>query len=283
MPAALALRQTYPARSGAFMDSWREAEPRFFAFGMLLAMSIAPTLFARSVDQRTFLGIDVWQKPLKFQFALVVYLLTLAFFARYIAPETRARRWYRVYSGAVVAAIMTEIAWIGGAAMLGTGSHFNQAGAGAVLYPVMGVVAVFLTSATMVYAVLIARNPDTGLPPVLREAVVLGLALVLPLTLVTAGTMSQMGSHLVGGSGSDAGGLALMGWARDGGDLRVAHFFATHSMHIVPLFGLVALTLFEPRNRAPVRLFAAGFTLFVAFTFAQALSGRPFIGFLQPA
>lgn len=281
--SAIALDQVRLVPAGTFLASWREAEPRFFALGVLLAMSMAPTLFALWVDDRTLLGIAIWLKPLKFQFALFVYLLTLAFFARYIPSEVKARRWYRAFVAVVMAAILLEMAWIVGAAALGTGSHFNVAGIGAVLYPMMGVLATLLTSATMVYAILIARNRDTGLPPVLKEGIVLGLALVLPLTLVTAGTMSQMGGHLVGGSGSDAGGLVLMGWSRDGGDLRVAHFLATHAMHFVPLFGLLSLALFGAENRLPVRLFALAFVVFVALTFAQALSGEPFLGFLGSA
>lgn len=281
MPS-LALQQSVSAPWLPSLASLRNAEPRLFGLALLLVAALAPTLAAHLVDERTVLGVDVWLKPIKFQVALAVYLLTLAFFARFIPDATKDRRWYRIYVGAVMAAIVMEMLWIGGAAMLGTASHFNIAGPGAFLYPAMGAMAVLLTSITAVYAWLIARNPETGLSPVLKESVVLGLAMVLPLTLVTAGTMSQMGSHLVGGAAGDAGGLALMGWARQAGDLRVAHFFATHALHAVPLFGLLSVALFGPSYRMPVRLFAAAYAVLVAATFAQALSGEPFLVMLSP-
>ena len=149
--------------------------------------------------------------------------------------------------------------------------------AGAIIYPLMGIAATLLTTTTTIYAVQIARNPNTGLSPAVKEALVLGLALVLPLTLVTAGTMSGMGTHFIGGSGDDATGMPIMGWSRDGGDLRVAHFFATHALHFIPAFGLVSAVLFGGSRRALVRIFAALFVAFVVLLFAQALSGRPFI------
>ena len=103
----------------------------------------------------------------------------------------------------------------------------------------MGVFAVHLTGASLVYAVLIARSDRAPRDPALKLGLVLGLGLTFVLTLVIAGFMGQHGSHFVGGAGSDAGGLAVMGWARDGGDLRVAHFFGTHALHAVPLAGFV--------------------------------------------
>jgi hypothetical protein len=262
------------------IETLRCFEPRFFALGALMLAAALPTAFASLVDGRQFQGIDVWVKPFKFEMALVVYTWTLAFFARFLPAGTTARRWYRFYVGAVAAAMILEMIWIGGAAALGTASHFNPTPFGDLIYSAMGFAAVFLTSASAVYAVLIARNPSTGLSPALKDAVVIGLALVLPLTLVTAGTMAAMGSHFVGGSANDAGGLFGMGWARDGGDLRVAHFFATHAMHFIPAFGLLAAAAFRPANRALVWLFAAGFVGFDMFLFAQALRGEPFLPWL---
>ena len=73
-------------------------------------------------------------------------------------------------------------------------------------------------------------------------------------------------------------GAPLMGWARHGGDLRVAHFFATHAMHFIPVFGFFA-TLLLPAStaRVAVIVFSGLFTALVGYTFAEALSGRPFL------
>jgi hypothetical protein len=262
-----------------FLDRLRRAEPTFYALAVVNFVAIAPTLFAAAVDSREFLGVDNWVKPLKFEIALGIYTLSLAFFARFLPAGTASSRTYRIYVAAIAFAVVIEQVWIGGAAMLGTNSHFNPSPFGQIVYSVMGAAAVLLTSASTVYAVAIARNRDTGLSSVVKEGVVVGLALVLPLTLLTAGTMSGLGSHFVGGSGSDAGGLPLMGWSRDGGDLRVAHFFATHALHFVPAFALASAWLFGRKRRLPLRLFIVAFTAFVLFTFVQALMGRPFIGF----
>jgi hypothetical protein len=110
---------------------------------------------------------------------------------------------------------------------------------------------------------------------------VLGLVLTFGLTLVLAGTLSQNGSHFVGGSGSDAGGLWLMGWSRDGGDLRVAHFFGTHALHAVPLAGLLAGRWLAPRPaRAVTWAVATAWTALCIATFVQALGGKPFLPML---
>jgi hypothetical protein len=112
-----------------------------------------------------------------------------------------------------------------------------------------------------------------------RTGLVWGLGLTLLLTLVTAQTLADMGSHWTGGTPSDAGGLWLVGWSRDGGDLRAAHFFATHAMHAVPLLALACARLFGPEAKTPVRLTALAYTGFVAIVFVQALRGHPLIPF----
>ena len=252
--------------------------PRYVPLGLFLALAMIPMWGALALDARLFNGLNVWIKPLKFHFALSVYLLTLAWFTRYASPEVTSRPWWRRHERAVVFAVIAEALWIGGAAALGTGSHFNESTPLLqVLYGLMGVGAVLLTTASTTLAWAIHRHAHTGLSPALKAGLVWGLALTLPLTLVTAGTMSQMGGHWVGGAPQDAFGLALMGWARDVGDLRVAHFFATHAMHILPLVALVSARVFGGRSLMPVRASALLYTGLVAFTFVQALMGRPFL------
>jgi hypothetical protein len=260
----------------AFLEKVRAAEPRFFATALLMLFLLAPTGFAAFADPRTFQDIDIWLKPMKFELALMFYLSTLAFFALFLPAATRAKNWYRPYTTAISVGAVLEMVWLCGAASLGAASHFNPTVVGQVLYALTGVTAILITSASTVYAFHIARNAATGLSPAVKEALVLGLALVLPLTLITAGTMSQMGSHFIGGTPSDAGGFPLMGWSRDGGDLRVAHFFATHALHFVPALGLLAATILGSERRAPARLIAAAYAGFVLFLFVQALMGIPF-------
>jgi hypothetical protein len=261
----------------SLIDQVRALEPRFFAVALLMLAAMAPTGFAAFADQREFLGINVWVKPLKFQPAVFVYFSTLAIFAMFLQQGTTSKRWYRIYAGAVAITAVLEIIWICGAAMLGTASHFNPTPLGDALYSLAGAGATLMISTTSVYAFQIARNSATGLSPAVKESLVIGLALTAPLTLITAGTMSQMGGHFIGGTPTDAGGLPLMGWSRDGGDLRVAHFFSTHAMHFVPAFGLLSAKLIGPSNRLAVRLFAAVFTAFAIFLFVQALMGEPFL------
>jgi hypothetical protein len=259
------------------LQSWRDNEPGFFGLGLVMLAAMAPTAFAALVDHRTFLGFDNWVKPLKFEAALFVYLLTLAFFARWLPEGVAERRWYRIYRAAVMIAITAEMIWIAGAAGLGVASHFNRSPAGTVIYSLMGAGAVLLTTPTAVYAWLIARNRQARLTPGMKEAVVTGLALVLPLTLITAGTMSSMDGHAIGGAGATGGAFPVMGWSRDGGDLRVAHFFATHALHFIPAFALSLAVFFKSTSPLPIRLFTIGFVVFVGWTFVQALMGRPFL------
>jgi hypothetical protein len=99
--------------------------------------------------------------------------------------------------------------------------------------------------------------------------------------MVTAWYMAAGTGHWVGGNASDAEAIAIMGWARDGGDLRVAHFFATHAMHFIPAAGFVAsLALAARPARAAVWASCAAYAAFTGFVFTQAIAGQPFLSFL---
>lgn len=273
--SAVEQRQTI---DGPVREWWRR-EPIFAGGAICLAALIVPTLIAMALDPRTLLGVSVWVKPLKFLVALTVYLATLAWFAGWLPKGTTRTLWYRSFSVIVVACIAAEMLWIGGYAAIGEASHFNiSTEFSRTIYGLMGILAVVLTSATVVYAALIAFNRESTLDPVFRLSVVAGLTLTLVLTAYAGSVLASGTGHHVGTEASDAGGLPIFGWSRTGGDLRVAHFFATHAMHFIPVVGWLAA---RSVPRAPgyliVLLSAGGLASLVWFTLQQALQGRPFL------
>lgn len=257
-------------------------DPLYAGAAATIALSMAPVLAAWAIDDRSLDGVAIWTKPLKFQMALTVYLATLAWFSAWMPQAVATARSYRIFTAIVLAAIALELAWIIGAAARGEASHFNVATpARQAIYTMMGVLATLLTSAALVQGIAVLSARDGGGDPVLRLAIGLGLLLTFALTLATASHMSAGTGHLVGVAPDATRRLALFGWARDGGDLRVAHFFATHAMHVVPALGLLATHLLaRHRARLAVVAGAAAYAVFVAWTFAQALAGRPFLPWL---
>lgn len=262
----------------AFRQMWADA-PGFTALAMLLALSLVPLHAAMALDLRVFQGESPWLKPVKFHYALAIYLITLAFFARYLPATMRASRAWRLYSAAVMGAVLAEVVWISAAALQNTASHYNtEIPFFAMIYPVMGVLAILLTSASLVMGVAIWRNRQTGLPDALRLSLALGLVLTFVSTVIVASVLSGGTGHFVGTS---TRAMWIMGWSRDAGDLRVAHFLATHALHGVPLAGWIAArTLTPPLASRVVMLAAAAYAALIAGTFAQALAGQPFLPFL---
>lgn len=261
------------------LDRMHRDAPVLTGLGLLLVLSLAPTVAAMQLDDRLFRGNSIWLKPVKFQIALAIYVLTLAVYARWLPPSLRTARWFRVYIGIVTVSILAELVWIGGAAALGTASHFNvSTPLWSLLYTLMGVFAVTLTSASLVFGIAIWRHRDTGLPGALHQSVALGLVLTFLLTVVVAGALASGNGPLVGVPTPGDTGLPILGWSRSAGDLRVAHFLATHALHVLPLVGLgAALALADRSARIVVLLSAAAYAALVLATFAQALAGLPLV------
>jgi hypothetical protein len=254
---------------------WNDS-PGFTGLAVLITLATLPLLIATGLDPRLYQGEGIWIKPVKFHVALAIYLATLAFFCRWVPQATRDSRLWRLFVGAVIAAISAELLWIGGAAALGTGSHFNTSSAfWGGLYTLMGVAAVILTSGALGVGIAIWRNPDTGLPGPAKLSVVLGLILTFVLTLITAGTMANTPGHFVGTPETGVT-FPIFGWSREVGDLRVAHFIATHALHGIPLAGWAAARWLPPTPaRVAVILAASGYTAITAAVFWQALAGLP--------
>ena len=274
---ALATTQYFSIRTiPGLWASFARVEPRLAAVSVLLLIALAPTLGAALMDGRTLNGENMWLKPLKFELSLSLFALSLVYFARFLPVALRQSRRYRMFSSAVVAAIVLEMMWILGAAAAGTASHFNtEIPFMTAIYGLMGLLAVLLTSVTTVYAIAIWRDPKSTLPAISRQGLGLGLGLVLPLTLLTAGYMSSQGGHLVEVATNHSGAIPGVGWSATAGDLRVPHFFATHIMHVIAPIALWLGWLRPLMNPLAIQLLTLIYVGGTLAIFWQALGGHP--------
>jgi hypothetical protein len=256
-------------------------EPFLAGTGLLLLAMMAPTLFAWLVETRTLYGINVWTKPLKFEASIAFYFLTLAWFWGYLSPRLREARSVRAVAFTVAACGLFEIIYIAFQAGRGVGSHFNTATPiEDLMFRLMGVAALIMTAGSLVLAILIARSERGLLPSAFRVSVVVGLLLTFLLGTGAGIVIAANGGHWVGGVASDTSGLPVFGWARDGGDLRVAHFFGIHAMQFLPVFALIALRVVPRRAVIAVAVFALALCGLTIAALLQALDGRPFLPML---
>ena len=258
---------------------WR-GSPILTLTGILCLVALIPSFAMSLQDPRLFQGINTWIKPMKFQASVGIYLLTLAYFLGHLMERgrtsllTRGVAWTAAITGAF------EVVWITYRGALNEKSHFAyDGGIGSIMYILMGVGALLLTASSLGVAWRWAKYSAWPLG-VLRYAVLIGLVITGITGIFTGGTISFNSGHWVGGAETDAGGLPIVGWVRDGGDLRVAHFFALHALQIIPLYAafVSALGVRGGIGRAFVSIFGIAYVALIYVTWAQARQGIPFMG-----
>lgn len=247
-----------------------------------MAALFVPTLVAHLTDGRTLDGVPVWIKPLKFEASLGVFLLTLSAFYPLAGSRFRMTRKGRFVVWAALIPGYLEVFYIGLQAARGEASHYNNSSTVyAALYAAMGVGAVLIVFCARFLARGILRHQrGKGSSPL--QPFVLSVVLGLNLTVLLGGLAGIYMATLQGHFGpAVSGGEAIpgLGWSRVVGDFRVAHFLGLHALQILPAIGFVASCLL-PRTSARrcILGFSVGYTLWVIFTFFQAVRGRPFIG-----
>ncbi|MEL6340763.1 MAG: hypothetical protein AAFQ65_12700 [Myxococcota bacterium] len=241
-----------------------------------LVVLIPPTAVAVVLDDRMVDGVNVWIKPLKFEVSLAVFLATVLWATDWLPAGVTERLDYRLYSISIAACVALEMGWIALASALGVRSHFNvEQSAWRVIYPWMGFVAMYLTSIAAVYGVLIIGSSDPSRPAAMRLAVGLGFLLTFALTLVVAGALATSSGASLGGSphGSQT---PIVGWRRDGPDLRAAHFLATHAAVIIPVVSWLILHWVSAGMAfVSVWVVSSVFSATVGLFFLEAIRGHP--------
>ncbi len=243
-----------------------------------LALMI-PTAWLALHDPRTFNGINVWDKPLKFELSIAVFLLMAGWVFTRLPAGWAKTGWGRYTVWTPIVASLFEIGYIAFRASRGEASHFNQSSVTAiVMYAFMGTGALAMSSTAMVQGIAVLRSPNTlGDNPVFRAALGWGLVLTFLLGASMGGYMSAQTGHWVGGVHNDAAGLPILGWSTTGGDLRPPHFLGIHASQIIPVASLVIIRLFGKRAGLMTGLFIAGYVALTAAVFVQALMGLPLI------
>lgn len=276
--AAAPLHAPTAAPALGWLRGLRERHPPLATAALVFLLATVPTLLAAAIDTRTVNDVNIWIKPTKFLLSLSVYYATLAWFSAYLEPRAAASAsWRRLTTLAIVVGVL-EMTWLIAAAVIGVPSHFNRTGIWNVAYAFAGVGATLLLIVAAVQAVRIGRSAVPQVAPAYRLSIVLGGLISLITTLIVAGFLARGQGHWVGAAASDAAGLPLLGWSRGGGDLRVAHFFATHAMQAIPLLGFAATRLHLRKPALWVWAAALAYLALIALSFVQALAGRPFFG-----
>ena len=276
-----AARTTRPTRDdapvslgAAALIRWAvaNADARLLAIAGCILALVPPTAVAMLVDDRTLDGARIWVKPLKFEVSLAIFGATLAVMVPLAGRGYAASRAARWLVGIMASGAVVELLWIILQAARGERSHFNeQSIVGQAMYGVMGVFAVAFVLAPIPLALHAWRERSGGL----RAGIVSAVALNLLLGGGVGAWLSTKGSHFIGGDGTDASGLAFVGWSTTGGDLRIAHFVGLHAMQAMLLLGLLTARWRPSSGALAVVLAAAGWTAATAWLTVTALRGLP--------
>lgn len=216
-----------------------------------MAVLVVVCLVGLIVDPRTLLGVNVWEKPLKFAISTAIYAVTWSWLIGQLQSFRRVAWWAGTLSAALLA---IELVIIAGASAVGVTSHFNvSTPLATALWAVMAVSITTLWVATFVVSIILFRNPlgDRARTLAIRAGALIALAGMGLAFLMTGPTAQQLddwqgiaGAHTVGMA--DGGpGVPLLGWSTVAGDLRIPHFVGMHALQVIPL----ALILIELASR----------------------------------
>jgi hypothetical protein len=240
--------------------------------------AIPMTFAAYMIDSRTVNDANVWAKPLKFMVSFGIHFFTVLAIMPLISKNARAS-WLYVWACIFAAwALILEVVYIFIQALRGRASHFNDLTQFEdVMYGLMGVGAVIGIFGSAVVGVYVLGYVRGGTPDGVRLGAGWGLVLGSALTFVVAGYLGSRESSIVAVNIVNNVSLPFLGWSMVYGDLRVPHFFATHTMQILSIVGVLA-TLYAARYaRALVCMGGVACICLVLGTFMQALYNIPFI------
>lgn len=253
----------------------KSESPILFWVTMIISFLGLGSILGLLIDDRTLMGVNVWLKPFKFSVSISIYLITVGYL---ITKYPYSPRKKAIINHITAWTLLLEFLIILYQGSRGVQSHYNiTTPFDGILFMLMGVF-VGINVLTMVLFVIDTIRLKLKVTKSVQWAILLGWLIVLFGSWVGGQMISQLG-HIVGVPDGQEG-LPLVNWSVNGGDLRVAHFFALHSIQIIPLFAMwVAKKRKLPQRKQLmiVTFFAVIFALTIGYIFYQAKQGIPFM------
>lgn len=215
------------------MTSLNDALKVLLAYGLIMMIGLIVTWWWSRFDARTFRGVGVWIKPMKFMAATGLFAVTSACLMQVADVSPQALPSFYWIAVLIVSTSLFEVAYISLQGSLGEASHYNTSDLlHAVMSALMGIVAVALTASQAWLAwVIWSQNAQPTLS-VMQSGIVVGLIMTF--------VLSTLSGFLLGSHQAPPGkGLPIVGWHLRG-DIRPAHFLGVHAQQFIPVFGLLA-------------------------------------------
>ncbi|MBL8991698.1 MAG: hypothetical protein JNM63_00060 [Spirochaetia bacterium] len=246
-------------------------QPALYYFGWVNLIALAVMFVLYFVDPRLVAGEHVWQKPIKFAASIWIAAWTFAL----IFPLHPRESLFRKLGFWMMLMVALEIVLITFQAVRGVRSHFNvTTWYDGMIFNLMGIGITVHTVLVGVATWHFFKLKGSDIHPGLLWGVRLGLLFFVVFSMegfVMAARLSHTVKLPDGGPG-----LPITNWSREGGDLRVAHFFGLHSLQLLPVLGILWNRL-APK-RAALATIASGilYAAFCVFLFVRALDGHLF-------
>jgi len=249
-----------------------QKQPALYYFGWVNLIAAVFMLVLYFADPRMVAGEYVWHKPIKFAISIWIAAWTFAL----IFPLHPRERLFRKLGFWMMLMLALEIILITLQAARGVRSHFNvTTWYDGMIFNIMGA---GITTHTVLVGIaawqFFKLKSTADLHPGLLWGVRLGLLFFVVFSMegfVMAARLAHTVKLPDGGPG-----LPITNWSRQGGDLRVAHFFGLHSLQLLPVLGILWNRLAP--QRAAFATIATGllYAAFCVFLFVRALDGHLF-------
>ncbi len=146
----------------------------------------------------------------------------------------------------------------------------------------MAIMAALITAPMAIVGTIVLIDPLADLAPAVRWATGLGLIFGTVMTFISAYHLGMRQNPFFGDKPANERRNIGLDWSLDRGDLRPAHFFATHMMQAMPIAGLICAAWFSPQVALIAALVATLIWAWLAVeSYRLAVQGRPINQLIQ--